>query len=151
MRCLLNLQIIFIFLFILGGAVPPVKANSTSSTDKIFKGEYDSEIKQIVLDTSQQINNQLPMMIDEETRFDFSMALNKQLHLKYTMINSENNEMDIEHFKIKTKNYLLKNQCRNKNMKILLSLGIEYFYNYFDKDGDIIASIKIGFDECNSN
>lgn len=112
------------------------------------QSKVEVTIEKTLLETSRQINAQLPTMVDKETRLDSTMCLGKQLHYKYTMINVSENDIDKEAFKNEITSMLVKNQCNNDSMVKMLKLGVEYFYIYFDKNGSLIAAINISKNNC---
>jgi hypothetical protein len=111
-------------------------------------GKLDAAIEEKLLETTKQINSQLPIMTDQETRLDTVMCFGKQMHYKYTMINASENELDKEAFLKNIKISLIKNHCRNENPVQMLKMGVTYYYNYFDKNGVLIGAINISKQDC---
>jgi hypothetical protein len=109
-----------------------------------------AEVEQILLDTSKKINKQLPVMVDEDSRLDLSMALGTHMTYKYTMINHDEDYYDSEVFSETIKNNILYTQCSNKDMLLLLRSGVEYNFLYFGKDNRQITQIKINIDNCSN-
>jgi hypothetical protein len=112
------------------------------------QGEVEGAIEKKLLETSKQINAQLPIMADKETRVDTTMCIGKQLHYKYTMVNFSENDIDKVAFKNNITEMIVKNSCNNDDVVKMLKMGVEYYYNYFDKNGTFIASIKISKENC---
>jgi uncharacterized membrane-anchored protein YhcB (DUF1043 family) len=54
----------------------------------------DSRINSRMVKVSTELNSQLPKMIDSETRFDTTSVMGKQLHQKYTLVNSRVADLD---------------------------------------------------------
>jgi hypothetical protein len=119
-----------------------------SAVDNYNQGKIDGQIEKKLLETSKQINVQLPIMVDKETRLDSTICLGKQLHYKYTMVNYSESTTDKVAFKNDITALLAKNQCNNDNMLKLLKMGVEYYYNYSDKNGVLIAIINISKKNC---
>ncbi|MBF0229503.1 MAG: hypothetical protein HQK63_07925 [Desulfamplus sp.] len=112
------------------------------------KGKFDVAIEEELIETTKQIKSQLPIMVDQETRLDTLMCLEKQMHYKYTMINASENELDKEAFLNNIKKSLIKNHCSNENPIKMLKMGVTYYYNYFDKNGVLIGTINIRKQNC---
>ncbi len=119
-----------------------------STVKNYEQGKADGAIEEILIETTKKINSQLPIMVDQETRLDMTICYGKQMHYKYTMVNCAENELDKEAFQNEMATVLVKNQCNNENMVKMLKMGITYYYNYFDKDGILIATIKISKKNC---
>ena len=87
-------------------------------------------------------------MVDEETRLDTVMAIGKQFHYKYTMVNIREKEINKKEFLSYARTHLIKNQCSNSDIRKMLKVGVSYNYVYFDKKGNVIGSIIIKKDVC---
>ncbi|MBI4686905.1 MAG: hypothetical protein HY756_03875 [Nitrospirae bacterium] len=70
-----------------------------STVNKYETGKKDSTINSILLETSKELNAQLPMMVDEETRLDVTMVMGKQLNYKYTLVNLKVEDIDKKLFR----------------------------------------------------
>jgi len=125
------------------GKVVGKNAASSYSSSK-----QDAELEAILLKTSTQLNRQLPMMVDEETRLDLTIATGMTLTYKFTMINHMADEYDKYEFYNQMKNFLVKNQCSQENTKIMLRAGVSYNYLYFGKNGNILTTIKVTRADC---
>jgi len=121
-----------------------------ATLDSYNQSKVEGTIEKTLLETSRQINAQLPTMVDKETRLDTTMCLGKQLHYKYTMINFSEKDIDKAAFKNEITSMLVKNQCNNDSMVKMLRLGVEYYYMYFDRNGSLIAAISISKNNCGS-
>ena len=112
------------------------------------QGKTDRAVEELLEDTAKNISRQLPIMVDPNTRLDMVICNGKQMHYKYTMINYSENKLDKEAFKNEATSTLSKNQCNNKKMVELLKMGVEYYYIYFDKNGNLITTIQISKKNC---
>ena len=118
------------------------------AVDNYNQGEIDSAIEKKLLETSKQINAQLPIMVDKETRADITMSSGKHLIYKYTMVNSSERDIDKIAFKNEVKTMLVKNQCSNENMMKMLKMGVQYDYMYHDRDGNLLATVNVSKIDC---
>lgn len=119
-----------------------------SAVKNYEQGKIDSAIEKALLETSQQINKQLPMMVDSETRLDVTMCAGKHVAYKYTMINLSETEIDKIDFANQVKAILVKNQCSNENMIKMLKMDVRYNYTYLDRNGILLAAININKSHC---
>ena len=123
-------------------------STAEASEDLLFDGKHDDEIAQMLADTSRKVNAQLPMMIDKETRLDATIATEKQLYYKYTLVNFSTDEIFAESLIERMEATQANNHCNNKDMSTMLKLGVVYFYIVSDKDGKLIGNIKISAESC---
>lgn len=120
-----------------------------STVDSYNQGKIESAVEQALLETSKQINAQLPMMIDKKTRLDATVCAGKHLNFKYTLINiSENDIIDKKAFVNEAKSMLVKNQCGNEKMVKMLKMGVQYDYMYQDRDGILLGTINVSKSDC---
>jgi hypothetical protein len=140
---IIGIIIVAAFASQIGKVVGNNAANSYSSS------KQDSELEGILLKTSKQINSQLPMMVDDETRLELTLVAGKNMSYKYTMINYKADEFSNNEFSKELRKLLIRNQCSTENTKKLLKYGIKYNYMYFDKDGVMITSENISKKDCN--
>ncbi len=83
--------IVFILVISFAGTIGKLVGKST--VGNYYEGKHDAEIKETLLKTSKEINSQLPIMVDDETRLDTTLVLDKQLYYKYTLVNIKPNEI----------------------------------------------------------
>ncbi len=119
-----------------------------SAVKNYEQGKIDGAIEEALLEASQQINKQLPMMVDSETRLDVTMCAGKHVAYKYTMINVSETEIDKIDFENKIKAQLVKNQCSNENTIKMLKMDVRYNYTYLDRNGILLAAININKSHC---
>lgn len=110
--------------------------------------EVEKEVAETLKETSISINKQLPMMVDPDTRLDAASSHGMQQHYKYTMINYSKDELNEQLFHDKIKAVISNSQCDNNDMKLMLNVGVEYFYHIFDKVGLHITTVRISKKDC---
>lgn len=116
--------------------------------DSYNQGKIETAVEQTLLETSKQINTQLPIMVDKETRFDTTLCAGKDLYVKYTLINISENDIDKEAFVNEVKSTIVKNQCGNAETAKMLRLGVQYYYMYQDRDGILLGTINVSKNDC---
>lgn len=119
-----------------------------STVDSYSQGKIEAAVEQTLLETSKQINAQLPMMVDKETRLDATVCAGKYLNYKYTLINISENDIDKKAFVNEVKPTLVKNQCGNEKMVKMLKMGVQYDYMYQDRDGILLGTINVSKSDC---
>ena len=65
-----------------------------SKSQSSDRNNRENELENKILQTAKQINSQLPIMVDKETRLDTVIATGKQFHYKYTMVNLTEKEIN---------------------------------------------------------
>lgn len=109
----------------------------------LFKSEestytIDSQLQKI----SNEINKKCPMMVDSETRLDNTGVVGKSILYNYTFINYFTDELDVQFIETNLRE-TIRNQIKsNPDMKYLRDNRVTFVYNYKDKIGNHITSLK---------
>jgi hypothetical protein len=97
-----------------------------------------------LIQAANQINQNLPMMLDSDTRLDSTMAFPGKIFSYYnTIINYTVDQIDIEAFENLVRPKLINNVKTNSDMDDLRKNEVTLNYVYRDKDGIEITQIKI--------
>jgi|LakMenEpi03May11_1017334.scaffolds.fasta_scaffold07310_1 hypothetical protein len=126
---------------IAGAALLPIAAWAA-------EGKAVSAHEQILIDNSKKLNKNLPLMVDADTRLDATLAIGIQFYFKYTMVNTAVKDIDVAVFRKKMEENLIRTQRADKGAVTLLKAGVEYVYSYADKDGILIASLRLNKKTC---
>lgn len=102
----------------------------------------DDELSQ----AAEAVNQQAPMMVDQETRLDGAAAGKQSLTYNYTLINYAVDELDANKFKEALRPNLLKAGCQA--LKPLLSEGVNINYVYRGKNKGELASLMLTASDC---
>jgi endoglucanase Acf2 len=137
---------------IAGAALLPIAAwaNEGKANAVITKAEQ-SAIENILIENSKKMNKNFPLMVDAETRLDATLAIGMQFHFKYTMVNTAVKDVDVAVFRKKMEENMIKIQRADKGAVLMLKAGVEYVITYGDKNGDLIASIRLNKKICGIN
>ena len=82
-------------------------------------------------------------MIDSGTRLDNTFAgFSKIIFYNYTLINYNKDEVDVNYFQSAMETTILNVIRTNPQMKYLRENGVTFIYNYKDKLGINITSLK---------
>ncbi|GAD90716.1 hypothetical protein VHA01S_054_00100 [Vibrio halioticoli NBRC 102217] len=120
-------------------------------TDNFFDGEHDAQIESGLKQISEEVNKQLPMMIDAETRLDTTFAIKRKVVYKYTLVKYEAKDIDSSIFQNNMWPQLINNYCTSKEMSFFVKNNIEATYSYYGKNGKQLSNIKIDNSQCKSS
>lgn len=105
---------------------------------------FSSSYEDMLAKVAEEINVSCPLMVDQETRLDNSMALpNNIFQYNYTMVNLEKSEIDTLAFADNMEPYLTNNLRTSPDMKVFRDHKTTLGYNYKDKNGVFILKLLI--------
>ena len=95
-----------------------------------------------------QTNRQLPVMADAETRVDSVSVLSANLiEYRYTFVNELKDTFDTEAYIAEARPQVLENYQTSDQFKMFRENGIHLLCSYHDKNGELIASIRVPEEE----
>jgi len=101
-----------------------------------------------LVQTANQLNKNLPVMLDSETRLDSTMALpGKKFSYYYTLVNYSVDELDIENFENIMKPTILNGLKTNSDLKGFRDNKVTMIYFYKDKNGNEIVKFEFTHDD----
>ncbi len=93
-------------------------------------------IDQAIVATSSQLNKNLPMMVDKETRLDNTMAgPDKTIIYRYTLVNMSAADVPKDKLVTAIRPRVVATYKTNDSMKDFRNNGVTMQYQYFDKGG----------------
>lgn len=99
---------------------------------------------QVMMKAASEINKSCPMMVDQETRLDNTVALPENIfQYNYTLINMEKATTDIGQLESHVKPILINGVKTNPDMKINRDNKTTMGYYYKDKNGEFLFKILI--------
>jgi len=111
-----------------------------------------SNISELLVQTSKVMNQNLPMMVNEDTRWDSSFAgPGKMLSYKYTLVNYSANQIDTVQFTQNIRTYLTDTICTNPATKIFPENGVSLNFNYYDNALNFITMVKLTPNDCENS
>jgi len=119
-----------------------LKSYNTSNNEVNFN--------KILIETVSNLNSNLPMMIDSETRLDNATGFNKILQYNNTLINYTANEISVNDFFNALNQKIINKVCTSKEMQIFLNNDITIKYEYRGKNGKHIMVIDITKSKCST-
>jgi hypothetical protein len=108
------------------------------------KNIFDKEL----VEATSEINKNLPIMVDSETRLDSLMALpDNAIQYFYTLVNYSKDEINIEDFKNELSPMVLNNIKTNSDLKSFKDNKITMIYSYRDKNNNELFKLKYEYDD----
>ncbi|NQZ10228.1 MAG: hypothetical protein HRT35_24010 [Algicola sp.] len=98
-----------------------------------------------------ETNNAAPMMLDDETRLNSANAVGNKLNYLYTLVNTKVADVDVRQFVKVVTSQLMEATCLDNGMKTLVRHKVVVGYNYFDNEGNAIATIDVDTANCPAN
>lgn len=108
----------------------------------------DSEIELALIESANELNPLLPMMVDEDTRWDQTVALNRAFLYLYTLISYDADDIDPDLFKAALEPGLKEAVCTSPDMAGFVENNINAIYAYRGKDGNQIATVTVYVKDC---
>ena len=106
-------------------------------------------ISELLVQTANTMNKNLPMMIDRDTQWDSSLAgPGKMLSYNYTLVNHSAAQIDGTQFAKNVRKPLTKTICTNPATQIFPQNGVLLNFNYYDNTRNLIARVKVTPDDC---
>lgn len=99
--------------------------------------------EKILQKTSAEANKSCPVMVDELTRLDKTVAKDKTLTYLYTLIDVEDNMGNFSEVEKELNSQLIELVKSNPDLKALRNLRITFIYSYKDKNGVSLFDITI--------
>lgn len=106
-------------------------------------------ISDLLVQTAKMMNQNLPMMIDQDTQWDSSFAgPGKMLSYNYTLVNYSATEIDGPQFIKNIRPPLTNMICTNPATQIFPQEGVLLNFNYYDNTRNLIARVKVAPNDC---
>jgi len=98
----------------------------------------------VLMETVDNLNRNLPVMIDSETRLDNVIAANsKTFQYNYTLINMESGKVDTTAMKSKMEPFIINNVKTMPETESQRKQGMTFAFYYKDKNGNYLFSIVV--------
>ena len=114
-----------------------------------------SYIESIIATTAETMNQNLPMMVDEDTRWDYLEAgPGKEISYSYTMINYSSEmlndpaEFNFDVFESTLNHSIKAKVCQVPEMQYLFQNGVITNYNYYANDNLLMTQVTVYPDDC---
>ena len=114
------------------------------SCDLSESNNKPENFQQVLIATSQKINEMCPMVVDKDTRLDNTVVLsNKKIQYNYTIINNVAEDFDSEYLNNEFVPNLITQVKTNPGLKLFRENDVIFSYYYQDKNGKFILNTVI--------
>lgn len=123
-----------------------VRSLSYDATTSIIDGTQGNKTEltsEIMNQVAEDINKELPKMVDSETRLDSVYGEENTLGYKYTLVNTSLSEIDANILSANIRTRIVNSVCTTPDMAIYVKNKATINYNYYDKDGLFIDLISV--------
>ena len=108
----------------------------------------NSTVDEQLSKAASNLNKNLPMMVDSETRWDSTVALpDKTLKYFYTLVNYSKDELDINKTGNTIRPLMLNNIRTSSDMELFRRNKVTMIYSYRDKDHNEVMELKFTHDD----
>jgi hypothetical protein len=107
-------------------------------------------MNEILVKASSLVNQNLPVMIDSETRLDSTLGFNYKFTYVYTLVNYDADDLDKDAFISEYKKLVTNGACTTESLIPFFKSGVTVVYSYYGKDRKFIADIQITQSDCNA-
>ncbi|MEM7196004.1 MAG: hypothetical protein AAF402_13725 [Pseudomonadota bacterium] len=107
-----------------------------------------SDIDRLLQGVARITNEQLPVMVDSETRLESVTAEEKHLIFRYVLVNYDASEIDPDRLYGLLGEAVVQQSCSMINLKPAYQQGAIVVHRYVGKDELAILDIEIGKDNC---
>ncbi|MGL5834851.1 MAG: hypothetical protein ACRC1Z_16685 [Waterburya sp.] len=110
-------------------------------------GDIGSE--QFLQTTANMMNSSLPMMIDENVRWDSSSAgPGKTLSYNYTLVNTSAKDVYSSMFVSNIRQTISNDICKVPGTEIFSDYGVTLNFNYYDRSHNLITKVEVDPQNC---
>jgi len=115
-----------------------------------ISGNDKTDLNSTLMAAANELNINLPMMVDGETRLDSSIGINRTFRYNYTLINYAAEDVDADQFKVNMESTLINSFCTTKEMEVFTKNDVPVTYAYHGKNGKQITTITVNSSQCGS-
>ncbi len=132
--------VVFVIAFVV---VRSLSYQSTTSIIDGIQGNKTELTSEVMNQVAEDINKELPTMIDSDTRLDSVYGAENTLGYKYTLINTSLSEIDSDLLSAQIRPKIVNNVCTTPDMAIYVKNKATITYTYYDKNGLFIDLISV--------
>lgn len=133
----------------ISGQIGKEVGNAIFPTSKLSPQEVENKLIEGLKKTANQYNQQLPMMIDQNTRIDkATVGPGPRAVYHHTFPKYTSRDVDANWLQTNLRPKILKKVCASKDMKKTLQYGGIFVYAYSGSDGVEITRFEIDRNDC---
>lgn len=103
---------------------------------------------EVLLAKSAELNAGLPAEIDSETRLDATAVSGNTFTSKFTLVNNQKEDVDVQAAKDILTPMIRNGVCTNEELAVFRTQNAVMVYSYYDMDGDFVLSIEVDTTTC---
>lgn len=127
-------------------------AGPTTALDKNgnfeSKAEQDAYIAETLKKMAREMNSQMPIQLDEETRVMSVIALQKTITFNYRLTNYSAAQVQPKRIEQVARENLNLIVCKSKATRDLIDMGVRYVYLYSGNDGKFVTRVVVDRYSC---
>lgn len=133
----------------IGGQIGKEVGKAAFSPAKPSQQEVEAKLIEGFTRAANQLNQKLPMMLDEDTRGD-KVTVGPGVRIVYhnTFPRYTSSDIDVNWLRTNLRPDVMRKVCSNSDMKESLQYGGIYVYAYYGSDGIEIARFEIDRNDC---
>lgn len=124
-----------------------VLASLNTAREKAKKAQGITSSTELTYEVMQEVardsNNELPMMLDSETRWDYTEGIENGLIYKYTLVNYSVNDLKGVNLSEVLRKDLVDEVCSSSDMEVYIKNGATLKYVYYDMNGLFIGDVVV--------
>lgn len=105
-------------------------------------------IEEKLVQLANEMNKNLPKMLDSETTLDTVYTYSGNLQYRYSLVNYSASDIDDNVLHKNMRPSLVEAACSNSTTASFMKEGVSVSYTYFDKSGEYITSINVKHSDC---
>ncbi|WOX49080.1 DUF2569 family protein [Aeromonas sp. XH] len=105
-------------------------------------------IEEKLVRLANEMNKNLPKMLDSETTLDTVYTYSGNLQYRYSLVNYSASDIDANVLHENMRPSLVEAACSNSTTASFMQEGVSVSYIYFDKSGEYITSINVKNSDC---
>lgn len=112
------------------------------------KAEQDAFIAETLKKMAREMNSQMPIQLDEETRAMSVIALQKTITFNYRLTNYAASQVQPKRIEQGARENLNLIVCKSKATRDLIDMGVQYVYLYSGNDGKFVTRVVVDRYSC---
>jgi len=135
---------------LLAFSVPMIigKLAGSSLSNLFHSSKNEVTVDEMLVNAASELNANLPIMVDSETRLDSASIINKNLRYKYTLVNYAKPSVSAQNLRTSIESQLVNNVCTSKDLEVFVKNGATISYAYYGNDGNEITEISVLPSQC---
>lgn len=122
------------------------KEEAGNSSGDAGTGAQVDSVENVLIETSEEINKSLPMMVDEVTQLTTTTASGNELFYSYKFLGTQ--KITQSDLVSSLQEDIVNQACTTPETMALLDAEATFKYRYYDKNGKYIGEIPVGKSDC---